>query len=78
MNARHLKRRALDAHHRGDRWDTFWREHAEAIRQAEPYHVSEPWEANDRPEQTKPADVGTAARIDWQAAGVAISTATTY
>jgi hypothetical protein len=35
----------------------------------EPAGDAMPWQIDD--ESTKPADVGTAARIDWQAAGIA-------
>ena len=38
MNAtRELERAALAAHARGDRWEAFWKQHAEEVRQAEPY-----------------------------------------
>ena len=38
MNGRRkLERTALIAHARGDRWEAFWRDHAEEVRQAEPY-----------------------------------------
>jgi hypothetical protein len=38
MNAiRTLERAALAAHRRGTGWATFWQEHAQAIRQAEPW-----------------------------------------
>lgn len=34
---RTLERAAIAAHARGDRWEAFWRAHAEQVRQAEPY-----------------------------------------
>ena len=38
MNAiRVLERRAIDAHARGDGWETFWQEHGAQVRAAEPY-----------------------------------------
>ncbi|MGA2063171.1 MAG: hypothetical protein ABSG67_22085 [Thermoguttaceae bacterium] len=33
-----LERRAVDAHARGERWETFWQRHADAIRNAEPFN----------------------------------------
>ena len=39
MNAtRALEKAAIAAHAKGQRWEQFWREHAEAIRQCEPYN----------------------------------------
>ena len=32
--------------------------------------AGEPWLLDGEPEQTQPADVGTAAKIDWTAAGI--------
>jgi hypothetical protein len=34
---RALERQALDAHRRGESWTAFWQQHAEHIRNAEPW-----------------------------------------
>jgi hypothetical protein len=34
---RTLEKAAVAAHARGDRWEAFWKQHAEEVRQAEPY-----------------------------------------
>jgi hypothetical protein len=93
---KHLERAALGAHRRGIGWATFWNEHGDAIRMAEPFDRGRyrslvnrllhllttgeasgmepagdddmPWEVDDQ--QIQVADTGTAAKINWSAAGI--------
>jgi hypothetical protein len=96
MTVKQLERAAIRAHRADHAWATFWANHAEQVRQCEPYHrgryhrlvhhllhlvcsgdpggempAGEPWLDDDVPAVAQPSDTETAARINWEAAGIA-------